>query len=163
VPDLSYTRKGSQEEGGRIMTTMHHSGPIEVTTIGIKTGEMLLETIKKALKELNIKNGVVVSGIGTLKSCTLHHVENYDFPPSNRFFTIEKPLELSSISGIIADGEPHLHVVVSYADEETYSGHLEDNSEVLYLAEVAILVFNNLKMARYDDEKNAIRLLGPQQ
>ena len=124
------------------METRHYTGPIEVTTISIKPGEMLLETIKEALKERNIKNGVVVSGIGSLKSCTLHHVANPDFPHSNRF-TIEKPLELSSISGIIADGEPHLHVVVSYADEETYSGHLEDDSEVLYLAEVAILVFNS--------------------
>jgi len=142
------------------MNTMHHSGPIEVITIGIQPGEMLLETIKAALKERNVKNGVVVSGIGTLKSCALHHIEHCDFPPSDRFFTIKKPLELSSISGIIADGEPHLHAVVSYADEEVYSGHLENNSEVLYVAEVAILVFNNLKMARYADEKRKIRLLG---
>ncbi|GAH95034.1 unnamed protein product, partial [marine sediment metagenome] len=62
----------------------------------------------------------------------------------------------------IADGEPHLHVVVSYADEETYSGHLEDSSEVLYLAEIAILVFNDLKMARHLDEQSRIRLLGPE-
>ena len=121
------------------MKIMHYTGPIEVTTISIKPGEMLLETIKEALKERNIKNGVVVSGIGSLKSCPLHHVANPDLPPSNRF-------TLSSISGIIADGEPHLHVVVSYADEEneeTYSGHLGNDSEVLLLAEVAILVLNN--------------------
>ena len=118
------------------METMHYTGPIEVTTISLKPGEMLLETIKEALKERNIKNGVVVSGIGSLKSFPLHHAANPDSPPCNRF-------TLSSISGIIADGEPHLHVVVSYADEETYSGHLGDDSEVLLLAEVAILVLNN--------------------
>ena len=144
------------------MTTMQYAGPIEVVTIGIEPREMLLETIREALKKHGIKNGAVVSGIGTLKSCHLHHIEHCDFPPSNRFFTIEKPLELSSISGIIADGEPHLHVVVSYADEETYSGHLEDSSEVLYLAEIAILVFNDLKMARHLDEQSRIRLLGPE-
>jgi len=140
---------------------MQYAGLIEVVTISIEPGEMLLETIREALKKHSIKNGVVVSGIGTLKSCHLHYVTHCDFPPSNRFFTIEKPLELSSISGIIADGEPHLHVVVSYADEETYSGHLEDSSQVLYLAEVAILVFNDLQMARHFDKQRGIRLLGP--
>jgi len=143
------------------MTTMQYAGLIEVVTISIEPGEMLLETIREALKKHSIKNGVVVSGIGTLKSCHLHYVTHCDFPPSNRFFTIEKPLELSSISGIIADGEPHLHVVVSYADEETYSGHLEDSSQVLYLAEVAILVFNDLQMTRHFDKQRGIRLLGP--
>ncbi|MFC1916107.1 PPC domain-containing DNA-binding protein [Chloroflexota bacterium] len=143
------------------MTTMQYAGPIEVVTIGIEPGEMLLETIRDALKKHDIRNGVVVSGIGALKSCHLHHIEHRDFPPSNRFFTIEKPLELSSISGIIADGEPHLHAVVSYADKESYSGHLEDGSEVLYLAEVVILVFNGLKMTRHFDEQRGIRLLRP--
>ncbi len=142
------------------MTTMQYAGLIEVVTINIEPGEMLLETIREALKKHSIKNGVVVSGIGTLKSCHLHYVTHCDFPPSNRFFTIEKPLELSSISGIIADGEPHLHVVVSYADEETYSGHLEDSSQVLYLAEVTILVFNDLQMTRHFDKQRAISLLG---
>ena len=143
------------------MTTMQYAGPIEVVIISIEPGEMLLETIREALQKHSIKNGVVVSGIGTLKSCHLHYVTHCDFPPSNRFFTIEKPLELSSISGIIADGEPHLHVVVSYADEETYSGHLEDSSQVLYLAEVTILVFNDLQMTRHFYKQRGIRLLGP--
>ena len=143
------------------MTTMQYAGLIEVVTISIEPGGMLLETIREVLKKHSIKNGVVVSGIGTLKSCHLHYVTHCDFPPSNRFFTIEKPLELSSISGIIADGEPHLHVVVSYADEETYSGHLEDSSQVLYLAEVTILVFNDLQMTRHFDKQRGIRLLGP--
>ncbi len=143
------------------MTTMQYAGLIEVVTISIEPGEMLLETIQEALKKHSIKNGVVISGIGTLKSCHLHYVTHCDFPPSNRFFTIEKPLELSSISGIIADGEPHLHVVASYADEKTYTGHLEDSSQVLYLVEVTILVFNDLQMTRHFDRQRGIRLLGP--
>ena len=143
------------------MNTMQYTGPIEVVIINIEPGEMLLETIRAALQKHNIKNGIVVSGIGTLKTCHLHYVSTTDFPPSNVFFTIEKPLELSSISGIIADGEPHLHVVVSYADEAASTGHLEDNSQVLYLAEVAILVFNDLQMTRHLDKQRHIRLLGP--
>jgi len=122
---------------------------------------MLLESVKEAIRKHDIQNGVVVSGIGTLKSCHLHHIEHTDFPPQNRFFTIEKPLELVSVSGVIADGEPHLHVVISYRDEEVYSGHLEEGSEVLYLAELVILKFNELRMTRYPDVERRIRLLGP--
>jgi uncharacterized protein len=141
------------------MNTMRFRGPVEVVTIGLKPGEMLLESIKEAIKQQKIKNGVVVYGIGTLKTCRIHHVTHCDFPPDVRFFTIKKPLELSSISGIIADGEPHLHMVVSYADTEVYAGHLENESEVLYLAEVTILVFNDFKMARRLDKEKNVRLL----
>ena len=145
------------------MNVMRYAGPTELVTIGIKPGEMLLESIKEAIKQQNIKNGVVISGIGTLKTCQLHHITHTGFPPDNRFFTINKPLELSSINGIIADGEPHLHTVVSFADEEVYSGHLENNSEVLYLAEVAILVFNDFKMTRYLDKEKHVKILGPKE
>lgn len=107
--------------------------------IGLQPGEMLLESIRTAIGRKGIKNGVVISGIGTLKRCHLHYVADTAFPPTNEFYTIEAPLELNSLSGIIANGEPHLHLTVSQGDEKVYGGHLEEGSEVLYLAEVAIL------------------------
>lgn len=143
------------------MTTLQHKGPMEIIAIGLEPGEMLLESIKEAIEKHDIQNGVVVSGIGTLKTCQLHHITHTNFPSTNEYYTIEEPLELVSVSGAIADGEPHLHVVVSYKDEKVYSGHLEDDSEVLYLAEIVILKFNDLKMARHLDEDRAVKLLGP--
>lgn len=145
------------------MVTMHHSGPMDVIVIGLQPGEMLLESIREAVRKSTIQNGVVVSGIGTLKSCQMHHIEHTGFPSTNRFYTIRKPLELLSISGIIADGEPHLHVVVSYRDEEVYAGHLENDSEVLYLAEIVVLRFNELKMSWHVDPDRKVRLLGPKE
>jgi len=142
------------------MNVMQHKGSIEVIAIGLKPGEMLLESIEEAVLKNDIQNGVVVSGIGTLKTCQLHHITHTNFPSTNEYYTIEQPLELVSVSGIIANGEPHLHVVVSYKDEKVYSGHLEHDSEVLYLAEIVILKFNELQMARNIDEKWNIRLLG---
>lgn len=143
------------------MTTLQHKGAMEVIAIGLEPGEMLLESIKEAIVKNDIQNGVVVSGIGTLKTCQLHHITHTNFPSTNEYYTIEKPLELVSISGAIADGEPHLHVVVSYKDKKVYSGHLENDSEVLYLAEVVILKFNDLKMTRHFDADRKIKLLGP--
>jgi hypothetical protein len=149
------------------MQVLEHAGPIDVVVVGLAPGEMLLESLEAAIQEHDIQNGAVVSGIGTLKSCKMHHIEPADaerpdnFPPKDRIFTLEKPLELVSVSGIIADGQPHLHIVVSYRDEEVYAGHLEDHSEVLYLAEVVILKFNTLQMTRYFDNTRKISLLGP--
>lgn len=149
------------------MQILEHTGPMDVIVVGLAPGEMLLESLEAAVEEHNIQNGVVVSGIGTLKSCKMHHIEPADaerpnnFPPKDRIFILEKPLELVSISGVIADGQPHLHIVVSYRDEEVYAGHLEDHSEVLYLAEVVILKFNALQMTRYFDATRKISLLGP--
>jgi predicted DNA-binding protein with PD1-like motif len=142
------------------MNLMQHSGPMELVVLGIQPGEMLLETIRQALLDRDIRNGVVISGIGTLKTCQMHYIDHTDFPPRDVFYTIEKPLELVSVSGIIADGEPHLHICVGCRDTGVWAGHLEPGSEVAYLAEIAILRCNDLQMARHLDEKRKIRLLG---
>ena len=42
--------------------------------------------------------------------------------------------------------------------DEVYRGHLEEGSEVLYLAEIAILVFNEHRMARADRSGKLITL-----
>jgi predicted DNA-binding protein with PD1-like motif len=66
-----------------------------------------------------------------------------------------------ALNGVIADGEPHLHVVVSMKEQPARAGHLEDGSQVLYLAEVAILVCESLAMVREVDEARKIKLIGP--
>ncbi len=143
------------------MNIMQRGDFAHTVVIGLGPGEMLLESIRAACRKAKVVNGAVVSGVGTLKTCRMHYIEHTDFPPKDRFFTIEKPLELVSVSGIIADGEPHLHIVISHADSEVWAGHLEDGSEVAYLAEIAILRFNGLRLARRLDEDRKIKLIGP--
>ncbi len=146
------------------MQTMVHRGEFELLAIGIRPGEMLLETIKKALAEHDVKNGVVVSGIGTLKSVHLHCITHTRFPSDNHFWREEDvPAELLSVSGIVADGEPHLHVTVSSGEDRCWGGHLEDDSEVLYLAEIAVLKCNALAMTRTQDPERKVSLLGPKE
>jgi hypothetical protein len=142
------------------MKVMEHSGAMQVVVVGLEPGELLLESLREVVKERDVRNGVVVSGIGTFKKCRLHYVEGTGFPSENTFITLEKPMELLSVSGVIADGEPHLHVVVSCRRDEVYAGHLEDGSEVAYLAELAILRFNELEMTRRRDGRG-VSLLGP--
>ena len=52
-------------------------------------------------------------------------------------------------------------MVVSCKDEGVWGGHLEPESEVLYLAEVAILKCNDLKVQRTPDPEFGTKILGP--
>lgn len=143
------------------MNVMSSDAPTELLAVGIQPGETLLESIQQAVRENDVQNGVVVSGVGTLKNLHMHYITHADFPPTDEFVNVERPLELLSVSGLIADGEPHLHVVVSCKTEGVWAGHLEDKSEVLYLAEVAILKCNDLTLARHLDGERKVKLLGP--
>lgn len=144
------------------MKTMSYSGPMEVVCVSLETDEQLLESIRAAIAAHDIQNGVIVSGIATLKRCQMHYVEHTDFPPEDTFFTVEKPLEVGAVSGIIADGEPHVHIVFGCRDTQTWVGHLEDDSAVAYLCELCILKFNGLRMARHGHEAHGVKRLGPE-
>ena len=117
-------------------------------------GDYVLESIVGLIKEENLKDAVVVSAIGTLDKCKLHMVVTTGYPPVEHFEHWEdKPLELSSIDGVIADGKPHLHAVVS-DHERAYSGHLEEGCRVLYLAEIVIIELKSSDLVRvYDDDR----------
>ncbi len=118
-------------------------------------GELLLETIIEYLKENQIKNSCVISGIGTLKRLSFHRILTTEENPKNEYITIEGPFELSSTQGLIINYEPHLHFVASDL-KTTYSGHLEYNSQVLYLAEFTLLILDskNHNLMRKPKENN---------
>jgi hypothetical protein len=122
-------------------------------------GDMVLESINELIVKEGIKDAVVVSGIGTLDRCILHMVMTTGYPPVEHFERWEdKPLELASIDGIIADGKPHLHAVVSDR-EKAYAGHLENGCRVLYLAEIVIVEVKSLDLTRVPNDKNILKLI----
>ncbi len=127
--------------------------------IGLGPGEKLLESINEAIKSSEIRDGVVISGIGTLKRCRMHYVNTTSFPAENHYYVVEEPLEIGSISGIIADYEAHLHMTVGCRDQRTYAGHLEEDCEVLYLAEVLIMKLRDIGLERRIDPQYGVSLL----
>jgi predicted DNA-binding protein with PD1-like motif len=145
------------------MNVISSTASTELIVLGLAPGEMLLESIQQAAAARDIRDGVVISGIGTLKNLRMHYILHTDFPPDDEIVNIVRPLELVSVAGLIADGQPHLHVSVSCGQNEVWCGHLEEGSEVAYLAEIAILKCNDLPMTRRLDERRKIRLLGPRQ
>ncbi len=81
----------------------------------------------------------------------MHVITNTDELSVNKYITIEKPIELGAAQGIIIDGEPHFHLIISEPDN-MYAGHMEPGCEVQYLAELAILELKDLNLTRKLDK-----------
>ena len=126
--------------------------------ISLDKGEFVLESIREIIKKNSIRNAVLVSAIGTLDYCVTHAVTTTNYPAVDVFSRLEdKPLELSSIQGIIADGVPHFHATVSDLDR-VYSGHLEDGCRVLYIFEAVILEVEGIELIRRLDAHGVNKL-----
>jgi len=123
-----------------------------VHVLRLDPGDLLLESVNEYTAKAGVKNGCIVSGIGTLSDCILHMVMTTGFPPEEYYERWEdKPLEISSISGVIADGAAHLHMVVSDY-KAAFSGHVEPGCRILYLGEIVIMEFEDMNIARRVDE-----------
>ena len=107
--------------------------------VALDTGEDILPAIRRVIAEEGITDGVVVSGIGSLAKARYHIVEPGDrLPWKDTFLERKGTIEILSISGLISNGEPHLHIAMSQ-DDQAFGGHLEEGCEVLTLAEIVIL------------------------
>lgn len=125
---------------------------ISMFILNLEPDELLLESIQNFVREKGIKNGCIVSGIGTLKKLVYHRVTTVEPNPTNEFLEVQGPIELSSMQGLVVDFQPHIHFVASDL-KSTYCGHLENGSIVLYLAEVLILKLDDINLKRIPDEK----------
>ncbi|MBI4662416.1 MAG: DNA-binding protein [Verrucomicrobia bacterium] len=140
--------------------TTRAAGSIKkVHRLGLGPGDLLLESIRHFIREHGINDGAVLTGIGSLSECRIHWPAKPEYPPQNVFQTFKGSLEIAGIQGIIADGEPHLHLIVAERGEaRSIGGHLEDGSKVLYLAEITIAEFDGPPMTRRPNQHN-VRML----
>jgi uncharacterized protein len=76
----------------------------------------------------------------------------------NAYKTVKGPFEILNAGGIIAAGEPHIHITLSSLGKGAFGGHLEKGCRVLYLGEVTILKYAGPALVRKDNE-NGISLL----
>ena len=124
-------------------------------------GDLALESIRTACVNHDVDTGAVVSGIGTFSNLNIHYVDRTDLPEekADRNVTLELDgsWEINSIGGVIADGDPHLHVT-GFNGERTVAGHLEEGCEVNVLGEFTIVAFDGLSLTRERGEHNISQL-----
>jgi len=122
--------------------------------VRLDTGDMLLESIEQACEEHGVTDGAVVSGIGTLRNLHIHylHADIADgVEERNTFLELDGCWEISGIEGLIADGEPHLHMS-AFDGDRTLVGHVEEGNEVNALGEVLIRELDGPELTRRPNE-----------
>ncbi|MCL2765110.1 MAG: DNA-binding protein [Treponema sp.] len=101
--------------------------------VRLNPGDDLLASLEQAAKEKNIKNAVILCGIGSARSHHFHVVGTRENPPRNDFVKDEKASDIAGISGYIIEGRVHAHIV--HSDTKTaFGGHLHHGVEVLTFA-----------------------------
>jgi len=105
----------------------------EILRVRLDRGDLLLESIVEAIKSHGIQDGAVLTAAGSLQECTFHRVTSLAAKPEQEFMTRKEPMEIIGVNGVIAAGEPHLHMTLSNG-QGAFGGHLENGCKVLYRA-----------------------------
>jgi hypothetical protein len=104
------------------------------------------------VKQQDIRNGVILSGIGSVRGYQIDQVSSHDLPSKT---TVESnptsPAELVSMNGYVIDGRVHAHITLATPDK-AIAGHLQQNTRVLTCAIVTIAVMNDADFKRIDDQ-----------
>ena len=120
----------------------------EIFRLRLDRDDLVLESLLDAIKQHDIQDGAVLTALGSVQDCTYHNVKSLA-PTAEQQYTTEKgPTEILNANGIIAAGEPHLHVTLSNLSRGAFGGHLEKGCRVLYRAELTIAKFSGLPLAR---------------
>ncbi len=110
------------------------SSPFErIVVVRIKRGMDLLDGLKKAVAQEEIRNAAILSGVGSLTTYHVHAVSNTTLPAQNIYYKGEGPQDLLSVNGFILDGRVHAHIVFS-DDKKGLGGHLEPGTTVFTFA-----------------------------
>jgi predicted DNA-binding protein with PD1-like motif len=105
--------------------------------IRLNPGDDLLAALQEGAKKHNIKNAVILCGIGSARSHHFHVVGTRENPPRNDFVKAEKASDIAGITGYIIEGRVHAHII--HSDTEiAFGGHLEPGVEVLTFAIITL-------------------------
>jgi predicted DNA-binding protein with PD1-like motif len=123
-----------------------------IVVIRLKNKANLLSGMMKVVHDENIKNGVILSAIGSLRGYEVHAVSNRDLPTQD---TITKnptqPVDLVSMNGYVINGRIHAHMTLATPDR-VIAGHLEAENEVYTYAIVTIGVMDDTDLDKIDDK-----------
>src|ERR1035437_5481397 len=123
----------------------------EVYRVLLDRNDLLLESIIDIIKQKNIQDGEVLITAGSVQECTYYYLGATTMKPKNVFKTVKGPFEILAGMGIIADGEPHITIVLSHNGKGGFGGHLEKGCRVLNLAELTITKYSAPPLTRKEN------------
>jgi len=119
----------------------------KIHILRVDPGEDVLASVRTFLGESGLKQAVVLGAYGTLAEHHIHWVRNNKIPASDIHGTGEGGIEILSMNGLVAEGEPHIHVALS-TPAGAYGGHLEPGCIAYVLCEVFFAEVEGLTLRR---------------
>jgi predicted DNA-binding protein with PD1-like motif len=103
----------------------------------------LLAGLEKMVKQNNIRNAVILAGIGSLRGYHVHQVSNRDFPSKNLLVKDPtSPADIVSVNGFVVDGAVHAHMTLTDPDK-AFGGHIEPGNAVFTFAAITLGVLSD--------------------
>lgn len=109
----------------------------------------LLESLREAVSQAGIRNGMIVNGVGSLSRYRVHVVNKPSLPTEDVFFEGDGPYDILSITGLILDGRVHAHIAFSNTDR-AMGGHLEEGCRILTFAMIVLADTPDAEIAEWD-------------
>jgi len=144
----------------------------KIIPVRLKTHTDLMNGIKKACEDNGIKQGVVLTGIGSVRKLTYQVLTPNDKVKLGAAYTdptsLPGPIEILSVQGSIFQTEEgdmvlHLHGTFSDKNGKVYAGHLvPDGNPVLATLEATIAEITDVKLIRRYDEDTDMKLVTPE-
>src|ERR671917_2263671 len=117
--------------------------------VRLDPGEDVLLALRDAVGTQGIRNGAILSGVGSLDRYHFHVVKTTNMPPGNTFIQGEGPFDILTVTGLIVDGRVHAHITFSNT-EVAMGGHLEEGCRVLTFAVIVLAEAPDVELTRWD-------------
>lgn len=105
--------------------------------VRLNPGDDLLVKLREAVKENDIRNAVILAGVGSVISHHFHVVASTTNPPKEYFSKGDAAADIVNINGMVINGRVHAHVTFSN-EKVAYGGHLELGCEVLTFSVIVL-------------------------
>jgi uncharacterized protein len=124
-------------------------GASRFVALRLDPGEDVLLALRTAVSEQGIRNGAILSGVGSLDRYHFHVVKTTNMPPGNTFVRGEGPFDILTVTGLVVNGEIHAHITFSNT-ELAMGGHLEEGCRVLTFAVVVMAEALDVDLTGWD-------------
>lgn len=123
-----------------------------IVLLRFKSQTDLLDGLERMVKEQKIRNGVILSSIGSVRSWHYHTISKPGAPSQDVYVkNPEVPADILSMNGYVIDGRVHAHFTMADLDK-AFGGHLVSGTAVHTFAVVTIGVFKDgIDLNRIDD------------
>lgn len=124
-----------------------------IEIVRMRNGTDMLEGFNAFIKEKNIKNAVILSGIGSVTDYHFHVVSDKSLPPAEAFTKASVAKDVIAVQGYVFNKRVHAHITLS-DENSAIGGHLEPGTKALTFLIITIGVLpDNVNIENLDNYK----------